>query len=79
MTRRKREVNAELSDVWAMIMYEKLDQATERKEKPEYIAEYSRLDGYINGISMSLSIFTALKEGKLAKDYERLLKLSKGV
>lgn len=44
MTRRKREVNAELSDVWAMIMYEKLDQATERKEKTEYIAEYSRLD-----------------------------------
>lgn len=70
----KREINDELCDVWAMMMYERLDEAMEKKEKAEHIEESTRLDGYINGISMSLAIFAALEEGKLIKDYERLLK-----
>ena len=70
----KREINAELCDVWAMMMHERLDEAIEKKEKSEHIEESTRLDGYINGISMSLAIFAALEEGKLIKDYERLIK-----
>lgn len=71
----KREINDELCDVWAMMMYERLDEAMEKKEKAEHIEESTRLDGYINGISMSLAIFAALEKGKLIKDYERLLKI----
>jgi hypothetical protein len=78
MKSKKRELNNELYEIWVMLMREKLDRAMERQKKAEHIEEYRRLDGYINGIGMSLSIFAALIEGKLSRDYERLLKMNKG-
>ena len=78
MKSKKRELNNELYEFCVMLMREKLERALERKKKAEHIEEYRRLDGYINGIGMSLSIFAALTEGKLSGDYERLLKMSKG-
>ena len=78
MKAKKRELNNELYEIWVMLMLEKLDGAMERQKNSVHIEEYRRLDGYINGIGMSLSIFAALTEGKLSGDYERLLKMSKG-
>ena len=78
MKAKKRELNNELYEIWVMLMREKLDGAMERQKNSGHIEEYRRLDGYINGIGMSLSIFAALIEGKLSRDYERLLKMCKG-
>ncbi len=41
MATRKREINAELCDVWAMMMHERLDKAIEKKEKSEHTEESS--------------------------------------
>lgn len=78
MKSKKRELNNELYEIWLMLMRKKLDRAMERQKKAEHIEKYRRLDGYINGIGMSLSIFAALIEGKLSRDYDRLLKMGKG-
>lgn len=65
----KREINAELLDVWAAMMHEKMDTAMDKKDGTGNEEMY-RLDGYISGIAESLAVFSALENGKLTRSYK---------
>ncbi len=73
----KRIVNDELCDIWALMMYEKLDQAMEKKENMVHDEGYWWYDGYIDGICRSVTMLSALENGKFVRDYERLIKTLK--
>lgn len=67
----KREITPELIDVWATMMFEKINKAKE-KQRYDDMNEYRRLDAYINGIAESMAMLSCLEDGRFTKDYERI-------
>lgn len=65
----KREINAELLDVWATMMHEKMDAAMDRKDGAGSEERY-QLEGYISGIAESIAVISALENGKLTRGYK---------
>lgn len=68
----KREITSELVDVWATMMYERIDKIREKQCSTEDIDEYRKLDTYISGIAASLAMLSCLEDGRFARDYERI-------
>ena len=68
----KREINAELVDVWATMMYERIDKIREKQCSTDDMDKYRELDAYISGIAESLAMLSCLEDGRFARDYERI-------
>ena len=68
----KREINAELVDVWATMMYERIDKIREKQCSTDDMDKYRELDAYISGIAESLAMLSCLEDGRFTKDYERI-------
>lgn len=68
----QREINAELLDVWATMMYEMIDKIREKQCSTDDMDEYRKLDAYISGIAKSLAMLLCLEDGRFTKDYERI-------
>lgn len=68
----KREITSELVDVWAIMMYERIDRIREKQCSTEDMHEYRKLDAYISGIAESLAMLACLEDGRFTRDYERI-------
>lgn len=74
MAKRKREINSELLDVFATIMYEKADAANARAEGLSMEDhKYYQEKGYASGIFAALAMLSCLEEGKFQKEYDAAL------
>lgn len=68
----KRKITSELVDVWAEMMYERIDKIREKQCSTEDMDEYRKLDAYISGITESLAMLSCLEDGRFTRDYERI-------
>ena len=68
----KRDITSELVDVWATMMYERIDKIREKQCSTDDMDKYRELDAYISGIAESLAMLSCLEDGRFTKDYERI-------
>lgn len=70
---KKRPISEELLDIWALMLYEKIDNISKLQENEEIPSvKYQRLDGYKSGYTEAMSLLTTLEQGRFQKDYDRL-------
>lgn len=68
----KREINAQLADVWAEMINEKMSRLSGRLEDENDPMIRQKLDGLLEGYADSLTIFEMLEKGWFKKDWDRL-------
>ena len=70
---KKRPISEELLDIWALMLYEKIDHINTLQENQEPAdIKYQRLDGCKSGYIEAIALLTTLKQGHFQKDYDRL-------
>lgn len=68
----KREINAQLADVWAELINKKMSRLSDRMENEDDPMICQKLDGLLEGYADSLTIFEMLEKGRFKKDWDRL-------
>lgn len=75
----RRELSDELIDVWAEMMYKKIDSAIAANAFEEDDRKYCERRGWIDGISCGLSMFYALERGRFEREYNEIVNALKEV
>lgn len=73
MAKQKREINEEFADVWSEIISERVEVLKQKlmEETDEKKARY--LDGYIDGMVETLTLFSCLEQGRFQNKWEETL------
>ena len=70
---KKRPISEELLYIWALMLYEKMDNISKLQENEEITSiKYQRLEGYKSGYTEAMALLTTLEQGRFQKDYDRL-------
>lgn len=74
----KRKVTPTFADVWAVLLFEKIDKLTKKKNSldlkdEKQNDEYRRLTAMESGMREAITLFTCLEDGRFSEDYDRAL------
>ena len=74
MAKHKREINEEFADVWSEIVSERVETVKQKLEAEEDEKRARYFDGYIDGLTETLTLFSCLEQGRFQNKWEKTLK-----